>query len=220
MAAELDDRHDGNALTAPGGWGAWVDGGGWLSINGQAVDLIYREIDRVAGVVEEAVAGEFQTYYHWGHPHAFISTIYAAEVAMCQVVWETDGAITRLRQRVRPYPPALQERMLRQFVGEAEFTVMVARHGLPRRDVAYTAGCAFRAVACLAQAICAANGRWVLNEKGAVAIAASLSQTVPDMVARVNRIFAAAGSEDTMSQAVSELADLVAAVRQIAPIRL
>jgi hypothetical protein len=219
VAMDLDDRHEGATLTAPGGWGAWVDGGGWLTIGGQAVDFLYREIDRVAGVVADAVVGRFQVAYHWGHPHGFISTIYAAEVAACRVLWERDGAITILKARLEPYPPALQVSFIEQFAAEAEFFVMVARHGLPRRDVAYTAGCAYRIVACLMQVICAANGRWVLNEKGAVAIAAMLPRTLPDLPERVAAIFAFAASVATLPRAVDEVADLVAVIRQIAPIR-
>ena len=34
-------------VTEPGGWGPWVDGGGWLTVDGAAVDWIYRDVDRV-----------------------------------------------------------------------------------------------------------------------------------------------------------------------------
>jgi len=39
-------------LTLPGAWGPWVDGGGWLDIDGVAVDWIYRDVDRGADLVE------------------------------------------------------------------------------------------------------------------------------------------------------------------------
>src|SRR4051794_10449225 len=34
-------------VTEPGGWGPWVDGGGWLTVDGHRVDWIYRDLDRV-----------------------------------------------------------------------------------------------------------------------------------------------------------------------------
>jgi len=37
----------GATVTAPGEWGPWVDGGGWLTVDGAAVDWIYRDLDRV-----------------------------------------------------------------------------------------------------------------------------------------------------------------------------
>jgi hypothetical protein len=37
----------GTGVTATGGWGPWVDGGGWLRIDGHPVDWVYRDLDRV-----------------------------------------------------------------------------------------------------------------------------------------------------------------------------
>ena len=34
-------------VTRPGDWGPWVDGGAWLSVDGVAVDWVYRDVDRV-----------------------------------------------------------------------------------------------------------------------------------------------------------------------------
>ena len=39
-------------LTDRGGWGQWVDGGGWLRIDDTAVDWIYRDLDRVYADVD------------------------------------------------------------------------------------------------------------------------------------------------------------------------
>lgn len=38
LATELDDSHASELIRAPGEWGAWINGGGWLKINGTAVD--------------------------------------------------------------------------------------------------------------------------------------------------------------------------------------
>ena len=60
LQALADDVADGPApLVAPGGWGPWVDGGGWLRIRGTAVDWVYRDVDRVARSCADAVAGRF-----------------------------------------------------------------------------------------------------------------------------------------------------------------
>ena len=40
LATELDDEHRSNLVVPPGAWGDWVNGGGWLVINGYHVDLI------------------------------------------------------------------------------------------------------------------------------------------------------------------------------------
>lgn len=91
VAIALDDEHREDALTPIGGWGPWINGG-WLTVQGQAVDLLYRNLGRVAQYVEAAVAGEVEVIYQWGHPHGFLTTIYAAEVASCKLLWEREQA--------------------------------------------------------------------------------------------------------------------------------
>src|ERR1700757_927133 len=39
-------------VTPIGGWGPWIVGGGWLTVEGHKVDLLYRNIDDVADVIE------------------------------------------------------------------------------------------------------------------------------------------------------------------------
>jgi len=39
---DLVDDPDAGSLTEVGGWGPWIVGGGWLTMAGRKVDLIYR----------------------------------------------------------------------------------------------------------------------------------------------------------------------------------
>ena len=41
-------------VTELGVWGPWVDGGGWLRIDGIPVDWIYRDLERVRAAWEDA----------------------------------------------------------------------------------------------------------------------------------------------------------------------
>ena len=43
IATELDDENRNNLVVPPGAWGDWINGGGWLVINGYHVDLILRD---------------------------------------------------------------------------------------------------------------------------------------------------------------------------------
>src|ERR1700730_1097310 len=54
-AAAPDDRGAEASVTAIGGWGPWIDGGGWLVVGGVHVDLLYRDIDRVAAAIDDAL---------------------------------------------------------------------------------------------------------------------------------------------------------------------
>ncbi len=216
VVASLDDQRRPNAVTPLGSWGAWINGGGWLTVDGQAVDLIYRDEARVTHIVDEATQGHFESFYHWGHPHAFISTIYAAEVALCRPLWDPDGRIAALKARLQPYPPRLRQRMSADFLNEADFFYNVGLHGLPRGDRNYTAGSCFRAITCLAQSLCALNERWVMNEKGVVARAAQLSLTIDDFEQGVDAVYAAlAHGADGPAAALTRLRDLVEQGRAI-----
>jgi predicted nucleotidyltransferase len=42
LASELDDNHRTNLITAIGGWGKWINGGGWLKVEDFPVDFLYR----------------------------------------------------------------------------------------------------------------------------------------------------------------------------------
>ena len=77
---------DAPRMTGIGGWGPWVNGGGWLTIDGQPVDILYRDAARVERVIGEVPDGRFECAYHYGHPHAFVSTIYAGE-GIAQIIF-------------------------------------------------------------------------------------------------------------------------------------
>ena len=45
----------------PGDWGRIVNGGAWLEVEGERVDLIYRDLDEVERWTFEAEAGRFRS---------------------------------------------------------------------------------------------------------------------------------------------------------------
>jgi predicted nucleotidyltransferase len=194
VAAALDDRGAEASVTPIGGWGPWIDGGGWLVVAGVHVDLLYRDLDRVGAAIDEAHAGKVERFYQPGHPHAFLPTIYMGEVACARLLHDPAGTLAALQGRTTPYPAALAKAVRERFEWEAEFALANARKSLDRGDVSYLAGCAFRAVACLCQTVFALNGVYLLNEKGAVAAVDGFARRPMDFAARVTRLFADLGS--------------------------
>jgi predicted nucleotidyltransferase len=194
VAATLDDRGAEASVTAIGGWGPWIDGGGWLVVDGVHVDLLYRDIDRVAAAIDDAHVGKVERFYQPGHPHAFLPTIYMGEAAGARLLHDPAGALAALQHRTTPYPAALAKALRERFEWEAEFALANARKSLDRGDVSYLAGCAFRAIACLCQTLFALNGVYLLNEKGAVAAADGFALSPPDFARRVASLFADLGS--------------------------
>jgi len=189
LATAVDDAHRPDALTALGGWEPWINGGGWLTVQDTSVDILYRDIDTVATVARECVAGHPRIVYQPGHPHGFITAIYLAEVALCRPLWNPEGVVEDFKRLVVPYPAPLRAALIRQFAWEAAFALRTAAKAVERADVSYVAGCLFRAVSCLLQALFALNECYWMNEKGAVALADAFLLAPPQLAARIDEAF-------------------------------
>lgn len=183
IAQSLDDQRRPDLASPHGGWGQWMDGGAWLTIDGVAVDLIYRDLDRVGAVIDEALKGQFQIAYHFGHPHGFVSAAYAGETAICRPLHDPDACLDALKARLAPFPEALRQTLMHRFLDEAGFTLPLLAKAEARGDAAYAAGLAFRIVACLVQVLFARNREWLINEKGAPERIETFAQH-PDSFAR------------------------------------
>ena len=215
VAREVDDRGDEVSVTPIGGWGPWIDGGGWLVVEEMRVDLLYRDLAKVGRVIDECHVGKVEVVYQPGHPHAFVSSIYAGEVALCKILHDPDGALAALRARTTPYPEALKRELRRRFEWEACFSLENADKSRARGDTAYIAGCVFRSVACLCQSLHAANGVWLLNEKGAVAGVTRLARKPAVFAERVSMILRDV-SEASYASGLERLDELIAEARAIA----
>jgi predicted nucleotidyltransferase len=174
LAQEIDDRHLPDLVTNFGEWGPWINGGAWLQIDGQHVDWLFRDLDRVAHAIDECRAGQPTCDYQIGHPHGFHSHIYMGEVHVCRALHDPTGAVAQLKTLTAVYPAALRQVLINRYLFEAQFSIDIARTPAQRGDAAYVAGCLFRCVACLVQVLCALNEEYCLNEKGAVALIETL----------------------------------------------
>jgi hypothetical protein len=197
------------AVTEPGGWGPWVDGGGWLTIDGGAVDWIYRDLDRVQAVWGEAEQGRYGFHQQAGHPLGFLDVAYPGELALGQILADPTGELAALQGRVRVFPPALAEALVAG-LWEADFLIGLGRKAVSRGDSEYVAGCLFRLVGVCAHALHGAAGRWLINEKGMVAAAAALPGAPARFAERVDAAFATVDGDPLhLTEALDAGADLV-----------
>lgn len=211
IATAADDAHRADVITGIGGWGPWINGGGWLTVRALPVDLLYRDLAQVRTVLEECIAGQPRIVYQPGHPHGFVTAIYLAEIALCRVLWDPIGAVADLKRLATPYPPALKAALIRMFFWEADFSLKTAAKAVARVDISYVAGCCFRTVSCLMQTLFALNETYWMNEKGAVAIAATFPLAPPRLVERIDRAFAQlAPAQAELERAIAGLAGLAA----------
>jgi predicted nucleotidyltransferase len=197
-------------VTRPGAWGPWVDGGGWLQIDGTPVDWIYRSLDRVASAWADAQAGRFAFHFQVGHPLGVPDFAYPGEVALGRILADPTGELTRLRDATLHYPPALRQKVESTVLWEADFALRIARKALSRADTAYVAGCLFRTVGLCAHALHASAGAWLISEKGAIQAAGALPGAPPGFAEAAHGVLARLGTTpDDLAAAIGRAGALV-----------
>lgn len=214
VAQHLNDDTQERVVYGPGEWGLWVNGGAWLVVDGQRVDLILRDIERVRGVIDDAQRGVFSTNYQPGHPHAFISVTYMGELAISRLLWESSSAVSALQEVARVYPPALKRALIGAFGFEACFSCALAKTYASKDESYYVVAHLVRSVSCLNQVLFALNEQYCLNEKGAIALVSGFAIVPEEYRRRVDRIFMLAAAN--LVDACKELNALVGEVETLA----
>ncbi len=216
LARELDDRNPQDPLTDFGGWGPWINGGGWLTIEGHSVDWLYRDLDLVERTIEECRAGHPTIHYQPGHPHGFHTHIYLGEVHHCRPLHDRNSLLESLKRLTDPYPPRLKQTVVQKQLWEARFALDTCRKSAVRGDIFYVTGCLFRCAACLTQTLCALNEQYVINEKGSVQIAASLPISPPDFADTIGSVLARPGERpDQLQSSIRRLENLLETIETL-----
>ncbi len=164
IASTLNDTRN-PVITGPGGWGPWVNGGAWLTIQGQRVDLLYRNIDFVASTIADCNAGIIRSDY-WQQPaYGFHSFMYCTEITINQPLYDPDHIIEQLKVNVEHYSPQLKRAILKDFLWRARFTLDNTYKAAARGEVYIVTGCLARAIHCLVQVLYALNETYYISEK-------------------------------------------------------
>jgi predicted nucleotidyltransferase len=178
-------------VVEPGEWGRLVNGGAWLRVDGERVDLLYRDLNFVQHWIDEAEAGRFERDRVEGYLAGMATYVLVGELALAEVL---AGELPR-----PDFPDALRETASRRWRASAAFSLAIAETAAERHDVVSCAGLLAKAAVEAAQARLAEKGEWALNEKGIVRRA--------ELGARVEAILAAPGDR------AFELARAVTAMR-------
>ena len=161
---ELNDFPDPE-VTELGGWGKWVNGGAWLTIKGQRVDFLYRNIDFVSTVIDECNGGKTQVDYLQQPPYGFYSYIYCAETQQCNILYDPQSAIQGLKAKISRYSALLKSSIINSFLWQAEFSLEVADKSVNTANVYFVAGCLTRIASSLVQVLYALNETYFISDK-------------------------------------------------------
>jgi len=164
----IDDAHRKDCITDIGDWGPWINGGGWLTVQGIPVDILFRDTAKVTKCIDDCMNGIVTLDYQCGHPFAFVNAIYMGEVHYCKVLRAMNGKIGALKELLRTYPREYKRASIQKFLWECEFSLMCGRKAIARQDIVYASGSLFRCAVCLVYAAFSANEMYCLNEKGSL----------------------------------------------------
>ncbi len=171
-----------------------MNGGAWIQTPAGKVDFIYRNLDQVRATIEEGHRGIWRHDYDQQPPFGFRSIAYFGEIHICVPLYDPDGEITRLKERVADYPPALKERVIQDSLWGAEFSLLFCRNFGEKTDVGNAVGCMTRAAQFLTHALFALNGQYHFSDKSASRLIDNFARRPNEFTSRLASILAHAGS--------------------------
>ena len=148
-----------------GGWGGGIfNGGGWLTVDGVAVDVHYRDLSVIDHIQSEAEAGRFWTEPLMFHVAGIPSYLLLAELALNRTL---SGDLPR-----PDYPPALQAAAPGAWWSKAQMLFdYTARYHARQGRTMLCLGLLTEAAAVAAHAVLAEQARWITNDKQLLAAA-------------------------------------------------
>ena len=187
-------------------WGAWVNGGAWISTAAGKVDFLYRNLAQVAHTIGEAEQGIVQHDYPQQPPYGFYSVTYLAETHVCLPLFDPAGALQALKARVHVYPEALHRHAVDDGLWSAEFTLLHARTFAAQGDIYNTAGCLTRTATTLTQVLFTLNRCYFMTDKGALRVIEGFAHKPDGYIQALTTILAAPGQDAAaLTQSVQAL---------------
>ena len=135
-----------------------MNGGAWLSVDGEKVDLLYRDLDDVERWTRAAQGGDWELFRVPGYLCGMPTYALTGELATGRVL---RGALDQ-----PAFPEALRETGPERWRWEADFALEHASTHAKRNDVPACLGMCTVAVLATAHARMLERAEWALNEKG------------------------------------------------------
>jgi predicted nucleotidyltransferase len=144
-----------------GEWGRIVHGGGWLTVDGTPVDVLFRDLDVIERWIADAEEGRFEVVAQNGYVVGAPTYLPVGELAVCRPI---AGELPR-----PAFPKRLAVTAGARWEGNARVALMFAQSYASAADAVACTGMLAHAVLCIAHARLARRREWALNEKRLVA---------------------------------------------------
>jgi predicted nucleotidyltransferase len=195
LAGALNDRPD-PVVSGIYGWGRWVNGGAWLTIEGQRVDLLYRSLNDVERTLTDAQAGRFEIDTDQQPPFGFFGPTILGEVGIAQSLFDPHGTVADLRVRVSPMPEALVHAVVQSHLWQVEFGLKAFAPKFATVGSAYgLSGCLTRFAFSLVLTLFALNRVYLLNDKTALSEIEGFALAPEGFAARLSSTLASIGTD-------------------------
>jgi predicted nucleotidyltransferase len=194
VARRLNDTPD-PVVSGFGEWGRWVDGGAWLTIDGQRVDLLYRSLVKIEDTLSDALAGRFEIDFEQQPPFGFFGPTILGEVGIALPVHDPRAILATLKTKVLPMPSALVHAVVQSRLWSVEFGLTAFAPKFAANGDPYgVAGCLTRFAHALALSLFSLNGVYLLNEKTTLSEIEEFSVAPAEFGPRLRRILSDVGS--------------------------
>ena len=208
--AEYVNDKAGPVVTGFYEWGPWVNGGAWLTIGGQRVDFVYRNLEHLERVITDSEAGRYELHYAQQPPFGFFSATYLGEVVTCFPLFDPEERMDSLKRRVANYPEALRRAVVQDYLWMAELGLTAFAGKFAKRSDTYgTAACLTGVVNQMILALFALNRRYPMNDKTALEEIAEFERAPREFGPRVQNILAKLGdSAEELGSALASITQL------------
>lgn len=209
LARELNDTPE-PAVSDFYEWGPWVNGGSWLTIGGQRVDFLYKNLDQLERVIADARAGRCDHDYSQQAPFGFYGDTFLAELESCVPLFDPEGVLPALHRSIAQYPDPLRIRLVQDSLGAVRGDLHTAEVAAQLADPYLTGACLTRGLDRIVRALFALNRRYRVNDKIAFAELADCPLLPRNFAARVRALLGRLG------ESRAELLEAVEQVRALA----
>jgi predicted nucleotidyltransferase len=210
-----DDPSD-NILTDFGGWGPWINGGGWINVKNHDINLLYSNLEQIRHHVQETLEDHSKLYKQPGHPHGFHTHMYAGQIHIAKILYDPRGEIAKLKAILKPYPVRLKAFLIQEFSWQADFALAIAKKAVSRADIFYITACFVECAACLIQVLFALNETFWINEKGAIEITKTFILKPTNFNSRLEQLLANVGTNaKELEKTLHQFKELLSETREL-----
>jgi predicted nucleotidyltransferase len=190
-------------------WGHWVNGGAWLNTQAGKIDWLYRNLDQVSKVIEDAKQGRFSWDFRQQPPYGFFSVMYLADLQQNIVLYDPNETFARLKETTHLYPEALRHAIIQEHLWSVEFSYFGAQKLAKRGYIYGTVGCMTRIAAELTQVLFALNRLCFGTERGALDIIETFPLKPTNYSSRMNDILSSPGQGEVLLLSLKKLHELI-----------